>query len=94
MTTITTDSQPTLTHVRRRDTLTSFISKQTNKGWRVQSRSDYEAQLIKGKPTNHLLHLILSIVTLGFWIPVWIGVALFAGQKEWYVTVDEFGNVK
>ena len=25
--------------------------------------------------TNHLLHLLLSLVTLGVWIPVWIVIA-------------------
>lgn len=26
--------------------------------------------------TNHVLHLILSIITIGFWIPVWLLVAI------------------
>ena len=26
--------------------------------------------------TNNVLHLILSIITIGFWIPVWILVAV------------------
>jgi hypothetical protein len=26
--------------------------------------------------TSHLLHLVLSIITAGFWIPVWILVAI------------------
>jgi hypothetical protein len=26
--------------------------------------------------TNHVLHLIISIVTVGLWIPVWIIVAI------------------
>ena len=32
--------------------------------------------LSKKKSTSHVLHLILSIVTVGFWIPVWVIVAL------------------
>lgn len=32
--------------------------------------------LSKKKSTSHVLHLILSIVTAGFWIPVWVIVAL------------------
>ena len=28
------------------------------------------------KKTNHVLHLLLSLVTVGFWIPVWILVAI------------------
>lgn len=32
--------------------------------------------LSKKKSTSHVLHLILSIVTVGFWVPVWVIVAL------------------
>jgi len=28
--------------------------------------------MIKRKGTNHVLHLLLSIVTAGFWIIIWI----------------------
>ncbi len=31
------------------------------------------------KGTNHILHLILSLVTIGFWIPVWIVCAIKIG---------------
>ena len=32
--------------------------------------------LSKKKSTSHVLHLILSLVTVGFWVPVWILVTL------------------
>ncbi len=32
--------------------------------------------LSKKKKTSHVLHLILSLVTVGFWFPVWIIVTL------------------
>jgi len=32
--------------------------------------------------TNHVLHLLLSIVTAGIWIPVWILVALNNADKR------------
>ena len=35
-----------------------------------------EAKKEKGDKTNHILHLLLSILTAGFWIPVWILVTL------------------
>lgn len=32
--------------------------------------------------TNHVLHLLLSIVTLGIWLPVWLGLSIkFGGWK-------------
>ena len=32
--------------------------------------------LSKKKSTSHVLHLILSLVTVGLWLPVWIIVTL------------------
>ena len=32
--------------------------------------------LSKKKSTSHVLHLILSLITVGFWVPVWFIVAL------------------
>jgi ssDNA-binding Zn-finger/Zn-ribbon topoisomerase 1 len=28
--------------------------------------------LVKRPGTRHVLHLLLSIVTMGFWIPIWL----------------------
>lgn len=30
----------------------------------------------KKKKTNHVLHLLLSLITAGLWLPVWILVAV------------------
>ena len=63
-------------------------------GYRVESQTDYQAILVRGRRPNHLLHLILSIVTLGLWaIFVWLPVAVFGGEKRRVVTVDAYGNV-
>lgn len=34
------------------------------------------------KKTNHVLHLLLSLVTLGVWIPVWIGIAIVNSMRK------------
>ena len=73
--------------------LERVVTANVQQGWRVVSQTQTQAQLVKGKPTNHLLHLILSLVTLGIWIPVWIGVAIFAGEKQKFVQVDPMGRV-
>jgi hypothetical protein len=65
----------------------------TQSGWRVQSQTQTQAQLVKGKPTNHLLHLILTIITVGLWAIVWILTVLFAGQKQKFASVDEYGRL-
>ena len=91
----TTITAPTkLTLEERSAVLDNAVIDSTRSGWRTLSRTQTQAQLVKGKPTNHILHLILSVCTIGFWIPVWIGVTVFAGEKQRLVTVDEFGLVQ
>jgi hypothetical protein len=52
------------------------------KGWRIESRTTTSAVLVKGKPVNHVLHLLLSLVTVGLWIPVWILLTIAGGEKR------------
>ena len=62
---------------KRREALAMVIHKKIlNEGYRVESESEFQAVLVTGKKTNHLLHLILSIVTLGLWLIVWAVIAL------------------
>lgn len=37
------------------------------------------------RPCNHVLHLVLTLITLGLWAPVWIVVAI-VGKRETVVT--------
>jgi len=60
---------------------------------RVESQTDYQAVVVKGKKTNHILHLILTIVTFGLWAIVWLLVYAFGGEHRWMVSVNEYGQV-
>jgi Protein of unknown function (DUF2510) len=77
----------------RTDLLERQIRTETAKGWRLESSSRYTATLVKGKPVNHVLHLILTIVTVGLWGIVWIILALGGGERRTQIAVDEYGNV-
>ena len=78
---------------KRKEALARQISNKIAQGYRVQSQSDYQAVLSKGTPVNHVLHGVLSLLTLGTWLIVWIPVALFSGEKREMASVDEFGHV-
>jgi len=77
----------------RKESLARTVSGQVASGARVESQSDYQAVVVRGKSVNHVLHLILTLVTLGLWAIVWIALAIFGGEKRSLVTVDEYGNV-
>ena len=61
--------------------------------WRVESQTSYNATLVKGKHTSHLLHAALSLVTCGAWILVWAIVAYCNRRQVLMMTVDEYGNI-
>jgi hypothetical protein len=77
----------------RKARLAQTIGGQVAGGARVESQSDYQAVLVRGKPINHTLHLILTLVTCLIWGLVWIVLAITGGEKRSIASVDDFGNV-
>lgn len=76
----------------RKELLARTVAGQVAAGARVESQSDFQAVIVKGKSVNHVLHLILTLVTFFTWGIVWIALAIFGGEKRSMVTVDEYGN--
>ena len=54
------------------------------------SRDNY--LLIRGQKVNHVLHLILTLVTVGLWGLIWIALVTLGGEERQMVQVDEWGN--
>jgi hypothetical protein len=82
-----------LTAEQRKATLDQAIGREEAQGWRLQSRSDFQATLAKGQPLNNKLHLILTIFTVGIWGVVWFALWITGGEKHRTLTVDEYGNI-
>jgi len=83
----------TLTPDRRKAILAGRIQTLVGNGHRVESQSDYQVILVEGKRPNHLLHFFISILTIGLWVFVWIGLAVFGGERRTVVSVDEYGRL-
>jgi hypothetical protein len=62
-------------------------------GWRVEAQADSYAVVVFGNRPNHILHLILTLVTFGLWVIVWILVAVTSGEKRRTLQIDGYGNV-
>ena len=77
----------------RKAILARTVTNEVARGWRVESQSDYQAILMKGKRTSHGLHIFLSIITAGLWLIVW-AIMVFVVNKERreILTVDDYGN--
>lgn len=77
----------------RRARLTESISGSVRNGWRVEAQGEDYAVIVYGNRPNHILHLILTLVTAGLWGIVWICVAIGSGEKRMTIRVDEYGNI-
>lgn len=80
---------------QRRQALANAVAREVGGGWHVESQTDTQAVLVRpGTRVNHILHLLLTLITLGAWGLVWIWIAVFKKREHHkVVTVDGFGNV-
>jgi hypothetical protein len=58
---------------------------------RVEPQLDFTAVVVKGKNPSHVLHLLLSLITLGLWLFVWAAVSVFGGERRRMIEIDEHG---
>jgi hypothetical protein len=72
--------------------LKNFVVKQVAKGARVELQDDFTAVLVWGKRPNHILHLLLSLISFGIWIIIWIFIS-FGGEKRNVYSIDNFGVI-
>jgi len=74
--------------------LQTAINACTIAGWRLTSAYGNMAQMVSGRPVNHILHVLVSIFTLGLWLPIWFLITVTAdGEKQLVITADEDGNI-
>ncbi len=76
---------------RRRSVLRHNVQQAVEDGLRVEVQSEYSATLVSGHRVNHILHLLLSVFTLGAWLIVWLIVSVVGGEKRSVISVDEAG---
>jgi hypothetical protein len=64
------------------------------RGWRVESAlTPGQVVMVHGKRPNHVLHLLLSVFTLGLWLPVWLILAVSTKEQRTVLTAQSDGSV-
>lgn len=77
----------------RKAALARTVAEQVRHGWHVQSQTDFQAIMVKGSKPSHGLHMFLSLITLGLWLPVW-GIVWYVNRdRHSVIDVDPYGNV-
>jgi hypothetical protein len=82
------------TDAERIELLRNFVIKQVANGASIELQDDFSAVLVWGKKPNHILHLLLSLVTFGIWIIIWILVAMTSGETRRLYKIDKFGFIR
>lgn len=77
----------------RKAVLARTVANLVAQGRRVESQSDYQAVLIRGRHVRHVLHLVLTIITAGAWAIIWLVLWLIYRERREIASVDEYGNV-
>lgn len=77
----------------RADLLERTVSFKIANGAKLEHRSEFEAVMTSGRKINHILHLLLTIFTLGLWLIIWALMGMFGGESRYTLRVDEHGTV-
>lgn len=67
--------------------LATKTAEYTRRGWRVEAASSTMVTLAKGKRPNHVLHLLLTVFTVGVWGLVWAWLAIVKHERRVTLTV-------
>lgn len=87
-------STPSITKTGRDEAaITAAVLNAVSQGWRIEHRTSNSAVLVSGSRPNHVLHLLLTVFTLGLWGIVWIVIGLAGGERRRMVLADGFGNL-
>lgn len=77
-----------------RAALDRAVATELASGAELESQAGTNAVLLKGKKVNHVLHAILSLITAGFWLIVWLLLVLTNKRKRIVLSVNERGEVE
>lgn len=78
----------------RRSALERAVATELAQGARLESQTGYKAVLLYGGKVNHVLHAILSLLTAGIWLIVWLVLVLSNKPRRVVLSIDESGGIQ
>ncbi len=77
-----------------RATLDRAVAAELAAGAELQSQAGTNAVLLKGKKVNHILHAILSLLTAGLWLIVWLILVVTNKTQRIVLSMNEHGQLE
>lgn len=77
-----------------RAALDRAVAQELATGAQLESQTSTNAVLRRGKPVNHILHLILSVLTAGIWLIVWAILVATNKPQRIVLSLNEQGQVE
>ena len=77
----------------RKQMLERSLQAYSAQGWRIETRSEFQATVTKRTKFSYGLNVFLTIITFGLWKFVLVRSGGRRGVKRRTITIDELGNV-
>lgn len=87
---------PVLSLAERSERLDAAIIEAAQRGWRVEVRTPTQAVVVRGQRISggiHVIHFVLTLLTFGIWLFVWILHAISRFEKRVTLAVDAYGDI-
>ena len=70
------------------------VMQRVGQGGRVESRTQFQAVIVYGRPVNQVVHAILTIFTCFLWAIIWlIANSGNGGERREVIQVDPYGEL-
>ncbi|MFD0021739.1 hypothetical protein [Streptomyces sp. NPDC058382] len=69
------------------------VSQRIASGWRMESRSETQVVMVRGRPLNHVLHAVLTVFSCFLWGVVWLVLGVTNKVERIALTVDALGDI-
>ena len=79
---------------KRKQILENYVAGKIYEGYKVESIVGTTAVIVRRGVVNHGLHFLLSILTVGFWLIIWLIMVLSRDEERTTIAVDENGDIQ
>ena len=77
----------------REQMLERSLQEYSAQGWRIETRSEFQATIAKRTAFSYGLNVFLTIITFGLWKVILVRTGGRSGVRRHTITVDEYGNI-